>query len=305
MELAKKIAEIFPPGVINIVPGYGPEAGQLLIRHPAVRKLSFTGSTEVGRLIAGAGAEALLPITLELGGKSPNIVFPDVEDIDAVVDNVAFAGMYCNGQSCLAGTRLFLHADIYNDFTRRLVERLGAARIGAPFEESVTLTCLVSEKQGRRVTDYIRTGIDEGAKLLYGGERKSVAGHEAGWFIQPTLFEATNKMRIAREEIFGPVLSVIKWHDYESMIEQANDSEYGLASGLYTGNLNNALRTVRRLQAGSVWINQYFNLGHGTPFGGYKNSGLGREFSHETLKHYSQVKSVAIAGVVPRPFYIG
>jgi len=305
MELAKKIATIFPPGVVNIVPGYGPEVGQTLINHPGVNKLSFTGSTEVGRLVAHAGAEALLPVTLELGGKSPNIVFPDIDDIDAVVDNAAFAGMYCNGQSCLAGTRLFLHADIYDEFINRLVDRLAAARIGGAFEENVTLTCLVSEKQGRRVSNYIQRGLDEGAKLLHGGKRRAVAGNDAGWFIEPTLFEATNAMSVAREEIFGPVLSVIKWNDYETMIAQANDSEYGLASGLYTGNLNNALKTARRLEAGSVWVNQYFNLGNGTPFGGYKNSGLGREFSHETLKHFTQVKSLAVAGVVPPPFYIG
>lgn len=303
LELAKKIAAIFPPGVVNVVPGFGPEAGQALIHHPGVRKISFTGSTEVGRLMAQAGADALLPVTLELGGKSPNIVFPDIENIDAVVDNAAFAAMYCNGQSCLAGTRLFLHDAIFDEFIDRLTAKLSTARIGGQFEENVTLTCLVSGKQGQRVMDYIEQGKTE-AKLLHGGGRAQVAGHDHGWFIEPTVFEATNDMRISREEIFGPVLSVIRWNDYETMIAQANDSDYGLASGIYTSAIGKALETAKRLEAGSVWVNQYFNLGSGTPFGGYKQSGLGREFSHETLKAFSQVKSIALAAEVPPPFYI-
>lgn len=305
MELGKKIAAIFPPGVVNIVPGGGPTTGQALIHHPGVRKLSFTGSTEIGRIIAGAGAEALLPVTLELGGKSPAIVFPDIEDIDAVVDNAAFASMYCNGQSCLAGTRLFLHEAIYDDFIGRLKAQLSRVRIGGPFEEGVTLTCLISEKQGLRVAGYIDQAKREGAKLLHGGERIPVAGCNAGWFFEPTVFEATNTMRIAREEVFGPVLSVIRWNDYETMIAEANDSNYGLASGIYTSNLRNAVETANRLEAGSVWINQYFNLGNGTPFGGYKQSGLGREFSHETLRHYTQIKSIAVATKTPEPFFVG
>lgn len=304
LELAKKIAAIFPPGVVNIVPGFGPEAGHSLIHHPGVHKISFTGSTEVGRLMAAAGAGALSPVTLELGGKSPNIVFPDIDNIDAVVDNAAFAAMYCNGQSCLAGTRLFLHSDIYDDFIERMIARLSRARIGGPFEENVTLTCLVSAKQGERVMSYIEDG-KRNARLLHGGRRIDVAGHGHGWFIEPTLFETTNEARIAREEIFGPVLSVIRWNDYDRMIAEANDSDYGLASGIYTRDIGNALNTARRLEAGSVWINQYFNLGSGTPFGGYKQSGLGREFSHETLKAFSQVKSIALAADVPPPFFIG
>ena len=304
MELCKKIAAIFPPGVVNVVPGPGPETGQYLIHHPGIRKLSFTGSTEVGRLVASAGAAALLPVTLELGGKSPNIVFPDIADVDAVVDNVAFASIYCNGQSCLAGTRLFLHADIYDGFLDKLAERFATAKVGAPLEEGVTVTCLISEKQGRRVSDMIQAGRDEGAKLRQGGGRVKVPGNEHGWFIEPTLFEASNTMAIAREEVFGPVLSVIKWNEFDQMIAEANDSDYGLASGLYTGSLANALRTADRLEAGSVWVNQYFNLGSGTPFGGYKQSGLGREFSHDTLKQYSQVKSVAFAADTPPPFFI-
>jgi aldehyde dehydrogenase (NAD+) len=254
--------------------------------------------------MAQAGANTLLPVTLELGGKSPNIVFPDIENLDAVVDNAAFAAMYCNGQSCLAGTRLFLHDHIYDEFIERMIDRLSRARIGGPFEEDVTLTCLVSDKQGRRVLDMIEHGKREGARLLHGGGRVKVEGHGYGWFIEPTLFEATNTMHIAREEIFGPVLSVIRWNDYETMIAQANDSNYGLASGLYTRDIGKALETAKRLEAGSVWVNQYFNLSNGTPFGGYKQSGLGREFSHETLKAYSQVKSIALASEVPPPFYI-
>ncbi|MBS0613033.1 MAG: aldehyde dehydrogenase [Proteobacteria bacterium] len=304
MELCKLIAEIFPPGVINVIPGRGAVTGQALIHHKGVAKISFTGSTEVGRLMAAAGAEALLPVTLELGGKSANIVFPDVTDFDAIADNVAFAAMYCNGQSCLAGTRLFVHEDVYRPLMDALCSRLARAVVAAPFDEKATLSCLVSEKQGRRVLDYIDVGRKEGARLLTGGSRRQIAGCEAGYFIEPTVFEARNDMRICREEIFGPVLSVIRWSDYEVMLAQANDSTYGLAAGLYTRDISRALDTADRLQAGSVWVNQYFNLMNGTPFGGYKQSGLGREFCHETLNYYTQLKSITLAKSVPSPFYV-
>jgi aldehyde dehydrogenase (NAD+) len=304
LELCKKIAKIFPAGVVNVITGAGESTGAALINHPGVDKISFTGSTEVGRLIGRVAADALLPVTLELGGKSPNIVFPDVTEVDALADNIAFAAMYCNGQSCLAGTRLFLHEDIYGKVMDKLLERLSRAVVGPPTAEDTTISCLVSAKQGERVLDYIRIGREEGAKLVFGGSRREVQGCEAGYFIEPTVFEADNGMRIAQEEIFGPVLSVMRWSDYESMIEEANDSRYGLASGIYTNDLSLALTTAERLQAGSVWINQYFNLMNGTPFGGYKESGLGREFCHDTLNHYTQLKSITMVTGLPEPFYI-
>jgi len=303
MEFARIAGEIFPPGVINVVPGMGEEAGAALTAHAGTAKLAFTGSSEVGRLVGIAGAERLVPVSLELGGKSPNIVFPDIEDMDAVVDNALFAAMYCNGQSCLAGTRLFVHDDIYDTFAERLTAAAARVKVGSPEDESTQLSCLVSAKQGQRVMGYIDTGKAERAKVLTGGERVTVAGHEYGWFIAPTVFEARNSMRIAQEEIFGPVLSLMRWHDYDEMLAQANDVRYGLASGLYTSNLENALRTADALQAGSVWINHYFNLTSGAPFGGYKQSGLGREHCRETLNLYTQVKSITLQTKVVSPWF--
>jgi len=303
LELCKHIAKIFPPGVVNIVPGFGEEAGAALTAHPGVAKLAFTGSSDVGRIVSRAGAERLVPVSLELGGKSPNIIFPDVEDIDAVVDNAMFATMYCNGQSCLAGTRLFVHDAIYDAVIDRLVAGMGRVKIGSPLAPDTTLSNLVSAEQGKRVLDYIGIGKAEGARLLTGGMRVPVDGHEAGYFIAPTVFEARNDMRIAQEEIFGPVLSVIRWKDYDQMIEEANGVRYGLAAGLYTSNLRHAWETADRLQAGSVWINHYFNLASGSPFGGFKESGIGSEYCHETLNMYTHLKAVTVQTRVSPPWF--
>ncbi|MBP0625273.1 aldehyde dehydrogenase family protein [Cupriavidus consociatus] len=303
MELCKHIARIFPPGVINVVPGFGEEAGAALTAHPGVAKLAFTGSSEVGRIISQAGAERLVPVSLELGGKSPNIVFPDIEDIDAVVDNAMFATMYCNGQSCLAGTRLFVHDAIYDDFMERLVAGMRRVKVGPALATDTIMSSLVSAEQGERVLKYIDIGISEGARLMVGGKRVSVEGNEAGYFIEPTVFEATNSMRIAQEEIFGPVLSVMRWSDYDQMIAEANGVRYGLAAGLYTSNLRNAWETADRLQAGSVWINQYFNLASGSPFGGFKESGIGSEYCHETLNMYTHLKAITVQTKVMEPWF--
>lgn len=303
LELGKMIANIFPAGVVNIITGLGSVAGAALTGNRKVRKLSFTGSTEVGKQVAKAAAERLVPVTLELGGKSPNIVFPDIEDMDAVVDNVTFAAIHNNGQSCLAGTRLFVHADIYDRFSARLVAAFERMHVGSPLAEQSRVSCLVSEKQGERVLAYIQTGLEEGATLLTGGKRRAVAGCEHGYFIEPTIFAAENGMRICQEEIFGPVLTLIKWTDYEEMIAQANDSEYGLASGIYTCSLKNALMTADRLEAGSVWINRYSNITDGTAFGGYKNSGIGREFCKETLNAYTQIKTITLQTDLPAVWF--
>lgn len=304
LELCKHIAAIFPPGVINIVPGMGEEAGAALTAHPRVAKLAFTGSSEVGRIVSVAGANRLVPVSLELGGKSPNIVFPDVnpQDMDAIVDNVTFASMYCNGQSCLAGTRLFLHDAIYDDFMSRLTASMSRIRVTDPTSEGPLLGCLVSEKQGRRVQSYIEIG-KASASLAVGGERVSVPGCDAGWFFQPTVFETSNATRIAQEEIFGPVLSVIRWKDHDKLIHDANDVRYGLAAGLYTNNLKMAMETADRLQAGNVWINSYFNLASGSPFGGFKESGIGSEFCHETLNMYTHLKAITVQTSINPAWY--
>ncbi len=303
LELGKHIAKIFPPGVINIVPGMGEEAGAALTAHPDVAKLAFTGSGEVGRIVARAGADRLVPVSLELGGKSPNIIFPDIEDIDAVVDNAMFATMFCNGQSCLAGTRLFVHDAIYGSVMEQLVAGMERIKIGSAMSMDTGLSGLVSQEQGQRVLNYIDIGKSEGAKLMTGGRRVTVEGHEAGYFIEPTVFEVKNSMRLAQEEVFGPVLSVIRWNDYEQMLAEANGVRYGLAAGIYTSNLSNAWDTADRLQAGSVWINNYCNLSGGSPFGGFKESGIGSEFSHETLNMYTHLKSVTVQTKVNPPWF--
>ncbi|WP_224055344.1 aldehyde dehydrogenase family protein [Vibrio penaeicida] len=304
LELCKIIGKIFPKGVVNVVPGLGEEAGASLTAHPGVSKLAFTGSSEVGLIISHAGADRLVPVSLELGGKSPNIVFPDVDDLDAVVDNAAFAATYCNGQSCLAGTRLFIHDDIYDAFMDKLTTGLNNVKMGSPTNRETKIGCLISKKQGEKVLKYIEDGIKEGANLVYGGSRITIPGNEHGYFIQPTVFEATNDMKIAQEEIFGPVLAVIRWNDYETMLAQANDVKYGLASGIYTSNLSNAMKTAERLEAGAVWINQYFNLVDGTPFGGWKESGIGREYCRDTLNLYTETKSITFAYDLPQPWYL-
>jgi aldehyde dehydrogenase (NAD+) len=304
MELCKHIAKVFPPGVVNVVPGLGDEAGAALTAHPGVAKLAFTGSPEVGRIVGAAGAQRLVPVSLELGGKSPNIVFPDVDNIDAVIDNVAFAGMFCNGQSCLAGTRIFVHEDIYRNFVDKLANGLSQLKVGSPLDESSRVSCLVSPKQGERVLSYIDVGKEERANLLIGGERVEVKGNGEGYFIKPTIFEANNKMRIAQEEIFGPVLSIIKWSHIDTLVEEANEVDYGLASGIYTSNISNAMYVAERLETGSVWINQYCNLHDGAPFGGFKQSGIGRESCRETLNLYTHMKSVTIADKLPDPWFL-
>jgi acyl-CoA reductase-like NAD-dependent aldehyde dehydrogenase len=303
LEFCRHIAKIFPPGVINVVPGFGEEAGAALTAHPGVAKLAFTGSSEVGRIISRAGAERLVPVSLELGGKSPNIIFPDIDDIDAVVDNAMFATLYCNGQSCLAGTRLFVHDAVYDDVMARLVDGMERVKVGSPLAVDTTVSCLVSGEQGRRVLDYLEIGKAEGARLMAGGKRVPVEGHEAGYFIAPTVFEARNDMRIAQEEIFGPVLSVLRWKDYDRMIAEANGVRYGLAAGLYTSDLHHAWETADRLQAGSVWINHYFNLASGSPFGGFKESGIGSEYCHETLNMYTHLKAVTLQTRVAAPWF--
>ncbi|MGW6659547.1 aldehyde dehydrogenase family protein [Rhodococcus sp. NPDC055024] len=294
LELCTHIASIFPAGVVNVVPGFGEEVGAAILAHPDVAKLAFTGSPEVGRLVGVAAGERLIPVTLELGGKSPNIVFPDIDDMDAVIADATFAATYCNGQSCLAGTRLFVHDSIYDIFVAKLVEKFESLTLGDPLDSNTSVSALVSERQGERVLEYIDAGHHEGAKLLTGGNRVTVAGHEHGYFIEPTIFEVDNSMRIAQEEIFGPVLSVLRWSDSDTMIEEANGTVYGLAAGIYTSNIGNALETADRLEAGSVWINKYFNLVDGSPIGGFKSSGHGSENAAETLNLYTHLKSITL-----------
>ena len=298
MELAKLLQDVMPKGVINIVTGYGTEAGQALIDHPDVHKLAFTGSVGVGRLVGKTAGERLLPVTLELGGKAPHIVFPDV-DIDRAVENATLGYTFFNGQSCILGTRILIHEDIYDEFVEKLIARAKEIKIGDPTDPSTRISTLINEKQGKRVLGYFDIAREEGARILYGGNRVTIPGNEHGYFIEPTIIEATNNMRISQEEIFGPAATVTRWSDIDEVIQMANDVEYGLAAGIMTNDLENALKTANKLQAGSVWINQYFNFQSGAPFGGYKNSGVGREYSKEALDHYTQSKTIVAAYNLP------
>ncbi len=294
LRLAALSADIVPKGVFNVLTGYGPEVGAPLVKHPKVRKVAFTGSTEVGRKIMAMAADHVADVTLELGGKSPQIVFPDAH-LEAALEGVLLGIFYNAGQQCSAGSRLFLHEEIYDEFIERLLQRAQAIRVGDPQKPETQMGSLVSKEQQKRVLEYIELGIKEGARLLCGGKVPQDAELQRGCFVLPTIFtDVDNEMKIAQEEIFGPVLSVIKWNDYEKMISQANGVEYGLCAGIWTKNIHVAHKTAQRLEAGYIWVNQYDVFPYGAPFGGYKQSGFGRELAFDTLYHYTQLKNINI-----------
>lgn len=295
LELADELKDLLPPGVFNVVTGYGPDAGTPLARHPRVRKVAFTGETATGRLILQYASESIVPVTVELGGKSPHIVFPDA-DIERAVEGVMTGICQNQGAICHAGSRLFLHVDIHDRFLERLVEKVRNLKVGDPAQEATQVGSLVSREQFDKVFSYLDTGRKEGATLVCGGERPGDPELARGFFVTPAVFDGVrNGMRIAQEEIFGPVLSVLPWKDPGAMIADANDVAYGLASGLWTRDLSAAIRTAKALQAGTVWVNTYGYFYAGAPFGGYKQSGFGRESAFETLNHYTQSKSVYIS----------
>mmetsp|Transcript_28206 Transcript_28206/g.72483 ORF Transcript_28206/g.72483 Transcript_28206/m.72483 type:complete len:314 (+) Transcript_28206:221-1162(+) len=277
-----------PDGVLNIVSGYGETAGQALARHMEVDKIAFTGSTEVGKLIMAAAAESNLKETsLELGGKSPVIVCPDV-DIDKVVEETHKALFFNQGQCCTAGSRLYVHEDIYTEFVAKATERANSRTVGDPFGDAEQGP-QVTEEQFNRVMEYIEDGKKCGARLLCGGDR---AG-ETGYYVQPTVFaDVDDEMRIGQEEIFGPVMVILKWSTPEDLIRRANDTMYGLAAGVFTNDLNMANRLARGIRAGTVWVNCYNVLGDSLPFGGYKMSGIGRDKGEYALRNFTQVKTV-------------
>jgi len=292
LRLAELSAEILPPGVLSVLTGFGESAGAPLVKHPGVKKIAFTGSTEVGREIMAMAAEHITDVTLELGGKSPQIIFPDAE-LDAALEGVLMGIFYNEGEQCSAGSRLFLHRQIYDEFLVKLVARAEALRLGDPALPETQVGSLVSKGQQRRVLDYVKLGIQEGAELLSGGRAPDDEALAPGCFVQPTILaQVDNRMRVAQEEIFGPVLCVIPWDDEGEMLAQANDVPYGLCAGIWTRDLRKAHRTAAQLAAGYIWINQYDVFAYGAPFGGFKQSGLGRELATETLRHYTQTKNV-------------
>src|SRR6266446_4503951 len=279
-----------PAGVLNIVTGPG-EVGRAMVKHPGIDKIAFTGSTEVGKEIMRGAADSLKRITLELGGKSPNIVFAD-SDIDNAVKGAITGIFYGKGEVCNAGSRLFLESKLKDEFTEKLVARASKMRPADPLDPKTRLGAIVSQEQMKTVLGYIEAGKKDGAKLVAGGNRVSVDGGK-GFFIEPTIFgDVKNDMTIAREEIFGPVLSVLTFDDVDEVIEQANNNPYGLAAAVWTRDVKRAHSVSRRLKAGTVWINTYGLMDASLPFGGYKSSGFGRELGMHAIEHYTELKTV-------------
>ncbi len=294
MELGRLIQEAgFPDGVVNIVPGYGETAGAALASHPGIDKVAFTGSTEVGKLIAHAAADNLTKVSLELGGKAPNIVFADADLEQAV--NGAMMGIFFNqGQVCCAGSRIFLAEEIKDEFLERFSEKAGRVVVGNPMETTTHMGPQVSAEQLDRVKSYVDIARTEGATVLTGGESPTLEGDfQNGYFFQPTIFsEVKNDMRVAQEEIFGPVTSVITFTNEDDLIKQANATIYGLSAGIWTRDIVRAHRFARAIHAGTVWINTFNMFNAASPFGGFKQSGYGREMGKHALELYTQVKSV-------------
>jgi acyl-CoA reductase-like NAD-dependent aldehyde dehydrogenase len=281
-----------PPGVVNILTGFGETAGAAITEHPGVAGVAFTGSTAVGRDIVRASAGNLKRTALELGGKSPNVVFADA-DLDAAVAGAAHAIFYNMGQDCAAGSRLFVQDQVYDEIVSGLSAKASSLRLGSGLEEGVDQGPLVSAEQLERVTGYLRAGSEEGAVAVVGGGRPDDPALSNGYYVQPTVFrDATNSMTIAREEIFGPVVTVIPFRDADDAVLQSNATNYGLGAGVWTRDIKKAHRAAAALKAGSVWINCYNVYDAASPFGGYKESGFGREMGRHNLDLYTQVKSV-------------
>ncbi|BCR90131.1 aldehyde dehydrogenase family protein [Aspergillus chevalieri] len=279
----------FPPGVINIISGFGRVAGAAISSHMDIDKVAFTGSTAVGRTILQAAAKSnLKKVTLELGGKSPNIVFEDA-DIDNAISWANFGIFFNHGQCCCAGSRLLVQESIHDKFVARFRERAAQNKLGDPFAADTFQGPQVSQLQFDRIMEYIKHGKDAGATVALGGERHG----DKGYYIQPTLFtDVTSDMKIAQEEIFGPVITVQKFKDIDEAIKIGNSTQYGLAAGVHTKNVNTAIRVSNALKAGTVWINNYNMISYQAPFGGFKESGIGRELGSYALENYTQVKTV-------------
>ena len=300
LEFIRLIAPLLPKGVINVVTGKGSKAGEFVRTHKGLDKLAFTGSTEVGRGIALAAAPKIIPATLELGGKSANIIFDDC-DFDVAIDGVQLGILFNQGQVCCAGSRIFVQEGIYDKFVPALVEKFKRIKVGDPLDPNTQMGCQINKKQADKILEYVKIGVEEGAKIAVGGKR-----HSAGEaFVEPTLLvDVRNDMRVAQEEIFGPVGVVIKFKDQDELVRMANDSLYGLGGAVFTRDIAKALTVARLLETGRVWVNTYNQIHAGAPFGGYKESGIGRETHKMILDHYTQTKNIYIDTISkPSGFY--
>lgn len=284
----------FPPGVFNVITGDGAKSGQALASDDRVDLLSLTGGPQGGRAVGATAAQHLTRLVLELGGKSPHIIFEDA-DLERAVPGVLAGVFGAAGQTCIAGSRLLLHHSIYDAFLEKLTERVREIRLGNPLDRATEMGPLANRVQYDRVDRMVRSGVESGARLACGGNKVSSAELRAGFFFEPTIFvDASNSMKIAREEVFGPVLTVLRFRDDEEALQIANDTEFGLASGIWTRDMGRAFRFSKGLRAGTVWVNTYRTISPAAPFGGFKKSGIGRERGVEALLEYTQVKNVMI-----------
>ncbi|HKY93385.1 MAG TPA: aldehyde dehydrogenase family protein [Nevskiaceae bacterium] len=294
LEFTREIADLLPPGVLNVLTGYGPDVGEALVTNPKVAKVAFTGSKATARKIMQYASAHLIPQTLELGGKSANVICEDA-DLDAAVEGAVLSTIFNKGEVCIAGTRTFVHRKLHDRFVDKFEAIIRRVSQGDPTQPTTQLGPQASQIQMDRVCAYLDLAPKEGATVLAGGKRASIAGLEGGYFIQPTiLVDVKNTMRIAQEEIFGPVNCVIPFDSDEDAVRMANESPYGLGGGLWTRDLGRAHRMAREIRTGTIWVNRYFNFVPGLPLGGYKESGFGREGCLETLKHYTITKGVVI-----------
>ncbi|SCU79967.1 LAFA_0B06744g1_1 [Lachancea sp. 'fantastica'] len=280
-----------PAGVVNILPGFGKVIGERMCTHKDVKKVAFTGSTETGRHIMRTASDTIKKVTLELGGKSPNIVFADA-DIDKAVSTIAFGIFYNSGEVCCAGSRVYVQDTVYEEVLQKFKDYAESLKVGNPFEEGVFQGAQTSQMQIDKILDYVEVGQGEGARVVTGGERLG----NKGYFVKPTIFaDVTEDMRVVKEEIFGPVVTVSKFSTVDEVIEMANDSQYGLAAGIHTRDVNKAIDVSNRVKAGTVWINTYNNFHQNVPFGGFGQSGIGREMGAESFDNYTQVKAVRMS----------
>lgn len=298
MVVLELIQDILPAGVLNVVNGFGIEVGKPLATNPRISKIAFTGSTAVGRLIMQYATENIIPVTLELGGKSPNVFFEDVLDQDDEFLDKAVEGLVMfalnSGEICTCPSRALVQESIYDKFMERALKRVEAIKIGNPLDTEVMMGAQASDEQKQKILSYIKLGKEEGADCLIGGEENHVKGLEDGYYIKPTVFKGNNKMRIFQEEIFGPVLGVTTFKDFDEAIQIANDTLYGLGAGVWSRSGDIAYRAGRAIQAGRVWTNTYHQYPAGAAFGGYKQSGIGRENHAMMLEHYQQTKCLLV-----------
>src|SRR5471032_1955580 len=296
----------FPPGVFHVVTGDGVTTGDALTRHPGIAKFVFTGSTVTGRKIAGNAAENLVPCQMELGGKSPHVVFSDV-DVDRAVNGVVSGIFAAAGQTCVAGSRCFVEAPVYERFVEALVERTRRVKVGHPMADDTDIGPLALASQLDKVVGYVASGVHEGAKIAIGGGQPKDSALSRGWYFEPTVMTQTrNEMRFMQEEIFGPVVGVVPFNTEEELIALANDTEYGLAAGIWTQNIDRALRFARDIEAGTVWVNTYRSAAYMSANGGTKRSGYGRRGGFEVMREFSRLKNVVIdySGAMQDPFVI-